>query len=1367
MRKLLTYIFVIFTCIFDTYGQSNLPAKLKFHSIDVEEGLPNNTVNSIVQDSLGFIWIGTNDGLCRYDGNSFKYFKESLKESNTISNNFIESIFLDNVGNLWIMTDQGLNKYDPTFEQFTTFTAQQGLSYNSVTKMIQGSDGIYYIGTYGGGVDVFDGQKFLKNYSPDAKMPLASYLISDLQLQDDKILWVATFDNGISKIDIASGNVENLGFGEGSITSSGRINSIYLDQSGFLWIMTDRGISIYNTLEDSYFLISEENCTSLVDDDILTMFENLDGELWFGTRNAGILTVPRRKLLLKKEQVHFKQYLPDGTDENISHRSVGSIYQDFQNNIWIGTHQGGVNIVQPEGEKIRYYPSLREDSEFDKESFWGICEADDGKIWAGTDGEGLILFDPMTNEWEHFDHDENDLSSLSDNAILTVLVDSDNNLWLGTYAGGINKMEKGVSGFKHYKKDYLQKSVNSNDVRVLFEDSSARIWVGSNGGGLQLYNATIDGFEFMQEVGWIDIRAIAEDAHGVLWLGTYGNGLLSFDPSTRVLTEHPEIELFNSHIIFSLFAAKDHIIWIGTRYKGLLKYDTNNKKVTQYTESDGLSNNTVNAIIPDNNGQIWISTNDGLNSFDPDKEKFTQFRSSNGIQPGRFNNGSGFLSSEGYLVFGGINGLNVFYPEQAKNKPLPSKVVLTDFKLFNQSVSVSNDSLNGPLTKNISELKNIELKHDENSITFNYIGLHYPFLKDQNYAYRLLNYDNDWNLVGDLSTATYRNLSPGTYIFQAAIVDYSGEIGMMTEDLSIVIKPPIWLTWPAIVTYVIILILLIYVGARYYAKQIKLRNSLFYEKKLRQKEYDLNQERFRFFTSFSHELRTPLTLILGPAKDMILKEKNELKLEKLKMIKRNSNVLLELINKMLEFRKTETEHNHLELGNYPFDHFVTEIHENFKFYASQKAIDFKLNVKNGINIWFDYKKIQLVINNLLSNAFKYTPSEGTITISIMEKPDWVQLTIKDSGPGIKKEALSSIFDLYFHNDLEEVIDGTGIGLALCKKLMDLHGGKIDARSQWKKGAEFKIQLHKNKYHYEKMENVTFLNDNKYIIRKPFLKSSQNSLSNLDEIIEKDDRVVLIIDDNEDVVKYVSDILSEQYKIITAKDGNEGLAWALKFIPDLIISDIMMPNKSGTELCKELKNKSQTSHIPIVFLTAKLESENQLKSMNLGADAYITKPFDSEFLKACVKNLFANRSKLIRHYQENMEQHASQDLFLSNKNTRNDQLEKQFLKKLEDLIMKRLDEKDLPIPILARELGFSRSSLYRKVKAITGLSINQFVRKVRLNQAAKLIEQSEMNVSQIAYEVGFNDLKYFRNCFKEQFGVPPSIYRKRKLVRADS
>lgn len=1354
--KLARNYFFLFCVLFavNLNCQTELPPKLKFNSLKVEDGMPNNIVNDIVQDAFGFIWIATNDGLCRYDGENFKIFRESLDQKNSISNNFIQSLFLDSKGDLWIMTDQGLNRYDMDKEYFEIFLADDKgvLSHNSVTKMVERKDGSYLIGSYGGGIDILKQGKFVKNYSSLNSSPISSDLISSLQIQNDSMVWAGTWNMGLNLINLNTDKSTSFNFGKNKMTPSAKINSLYLDADEFLWIGTDKGFTVYNTIEKEFFTITQENSSHFSDNDILNIFEDNDGVMWFGTRNSGILKADKKDILSEKEDTHYTSFKPTGKDESVNYRSISSFMQDNENNIWIGTHLAGVNIVNPKGEAIRYYSKFSDFDNLNNQSIWGICEDKKGNIWLGTDGGGLIKFNPTTQDIKLFENDENDDSSISDNAILTACFDSQNNLWLGTYAGGLNKLAPNTSKFKHYKEGLQPKSINGNDVRIVFEDSKKRIWIGTNGGGLQQYNEQTDDFDFAQDIGWLDVRCIAEDPSGTLWIGTFGSGIISYNPETKKATQHPEFEKYNSHIIFSLNCTSEKDLWVGTRYKGLLHYDIKSKKIIQYTEKNGLSNSTIQAIVSETKDDLWISTNDGLNYFDVKNEKFISYKSTSGIQPGPFNNMSGFKSVNSYLVFGGINGLNIFYPKDIKEVHIPIDVQITDLKLFNNSVKVSSSQEKTPLLKSITASRSIELEHDQNDISIDYIAMHYPSTKDVKYTYVLKNFDKNWNDVGNTTTATYRNLSPGEYIFKVKTLDNSGKIKTNSTDLKIIINSPFWLTKTAILAYFLLAGLLIYLIIRYYTDQVKLRNSLFYEKKLRQQETALNQERFRFFTSFSHELRTPLTLILGPVNEIIRGEKNKEKKDKLNIVQRNAQVLLELINKMLEFRKTETEHNRLTLGEHAFNEFVQEIYQNFSFYADQKQIKFKCLTNNKINIWFDFKKMQVVINNVLANAFKFTPVHGTISLELEETADKILLHIKDSGVGIKKETQASIFNLYFHKDTEEIIEGTGIGLALCKKLMELHKGDISVQSELGKGSCFTIELAKNKAHYENLQNIEFVENTNFKIKKPFIKESHIVSAELpSQHIEKDDKVILIIDDNPDIITYVSSILSNYYKIITANNGKKGIEAALEFIPDLIISDIMMPEKTGIDLCNELKSKNHTSHIPIILLTAKMESEDQLEGLKIGADAYITKPFDSQFLLAKVENLFKNRKKLINHYHEKIMRNE-------NHQAENKSIEEKFLEKIELLVLNKYDGREVSIPELALELGFSRSSLYRKVKAITGMSINHFIRKVRLNKAAKLILEEGVNVSEAAFEVGFNDLKYFRLCFKEQFGVVPSTYK---------
>ncbi|UMB59168.1 response regulator [Lutibacter sp. A80] len=1351
-------LFLFLTNGTNLFAQKKLPPKLKFNSITVENGLPNNIVNSIIQDSVGYVWIATNDGLCRFDGKNYKTFRHSIENKNSISNNFIQSLFVDSKGDLWIMTDQGLNRFDIKKEVFEIYYANGngGLSHNSPTSMVERSNGEYIIGTYGGGIDILKDGQFIYNYKQENNFSISSNLISSLQIQNDSILWVGNWKNGLNKINLESKKVTKFTYGFNEITSSGEINTLYLDAENYLWIGTNAGLTIYNTKSDSFFKINVENCSSFSDNDILSIFEDNEGVIWLGTRNSGIIKGNRKEILSKKQKNTFVNYLPNDFDDSVNYRSISSFYQDNQNNIWIGTHLLGVNIVNPNGESFRFYNNLAKDnSKSSYKSTWGISEDNNDNIWVGTDGGGLYKFNPFNNNIEKFVADPLDNNSISDNAILSSYFDSKGNLWIGTYAGGLNVLKSGSKKFKHYKKGLSNKNLNSNDIRVIFEDSKQRIWIGTNGGGLHLYKPETDDFKFITEVGWLDIRSLTEDLNGNLWIGTFGNGILSFNYEKNKTETYPEYDKLKAHIVFDVECVSEEDLWIGTRFEGLIHFNLKTKKITQYTEDKGISNNTVNAIVAESKSKLLISTNNGLNLFNVEDETFDSFISANGVRVGSFNGNSGFISKNGYAVFGALNGLNIFYPDEIYKDYNPLKIVFTDFKLFNKSIDVSNEINETPLKQSLSTTTEIELDYSQDVITIEYGALNFPSSKGINYEYILENYDTHWNKVGANTSATYRNLSPGEYVFKVKLAHELEDKNQQISKIKIIIHPPFWLTLPAVLIYIISISFIIVIVLKYYANQIKLRNSLFYTQILREQEKDLNKERFRFFTNFSHELRTPLTLILGPISDILREEKKGKHTSKLKLIKRNSQILLELINKMLEFRKSETEHNHLEVGKYNFTQFLKEISSNFKFYAAQKEIEFNVEIENEYQAWFDYKKIQLVIFNLLSNAFKYTPKGGEIKITVQEVSNTILLKIADTGSGIKQEALDSIFNLYYHKDNADTIEGTGIGLALCKKLMDLHQGEILVESKIGVGSCFKIELFKNKDHFSKIKNVEFIDSKDFIIKKPFI--DETLLLHNEPIqfkFNKNDKVVLIVDDNQDIINYLNEILSESFKVVSAKNGKIGVEKAFEIIPDLIISDIMMPEKSGMDLCKELKNSEKTSHVPIILLTAKLGDSDRLEGVEIGADDYITKPFDSNFLLAKIENIFSNRKKLINFYSDS--EITNPKLIDPLKN-----IEDKFLAKLEQLVFEKYNG-DILIPELAKELGYSRSSLYRKVKAVTGSSVSDYIKRVRLNKAAKLLVESDFNVSQAAFDSGFNDVKYFSVSFKKQFGISPSKYKAENL-----
>jgi len=1358
-----SFITTLLSCILLTAGLSKpvsaqeIPHQLRFHKLSVQSGLANTTVNDIVQDSLGFIWIGTSDGLSRYDGEHFKTFRHQLNEQHTLSDNYIQSLHLDDQNRLWIMTDNGLNRYDIKTDSFKIYRSDSSdpasLSANSVTSLSHSSSGIYYVGTYGGGVNILKDSIFENvAYQPDQENSLSSDLVFTTYLQDDSLLWVGTQDAGVNLYHTQSGEVERFNYGIGGFTRSPRINDIMEDSRGNVWFATEKGISIFRGRDKHmiHLAVTPSQNTGLIDDDILSLREDYQGQVWIGTRQKGLMIAPLHRILEQGRQTRYRYFLPADNGTSVYNRTVQSIFQDRSGNMWLGTYNAGVNFVDPDERSFRHYTSEQGEIQLSHRNVWGLCQDHQGNLWVGTDGGGVDRLNLQRGKVKHFGPQPGTKNSLRGDAILCALEDHRKRLWLGTYEKGLNRYDPRKDRWQNYQVDQDDPhALNANDVRVLFEDQEQTLWVGSNGGGLQWYDPHTDHFHTIAQLANLDVRCINQDTAGHLWIGTFGNGLMRYDPQSNNIAEYTSEEqgIF-SNIIFSIEFSSPRDMWIGMRDGGLVHHNLKTGSFTTYSEEDGLANNTVHSIVAENENKIWLSTNRSISLFEVNAQQFTNYDDFDGVQPGRFNDNSGLKTHMGYIAFGGIRGLNLFDPDRVTHHPGFPPVILTDLLIFNEKVDVHDSQV---LNKNISMTNEITLDYDQSVFTLNFTALDFPFSASNHYAFKLDRYEDRWNLVSDNPSATYRNLSPGEYEFQVKASSRKGVWGDSYQSLRIKVEPPFWWTWPAILIYILVSTIILLMILRYYTRQIKLRSSLYYEKKLRQQEHQLNEERVQFFTNFSHELRTPLSLIIGPARDLMqsLPEGSEKK--KVGIINRNGIMLKELIDKLLEFRKTETGTSKMKVGHYDLAGFIEGYTEDFLEPARKKEIEFGRHLPDEpVRVWFDKAKMQIILNNLLSNAFKYTKPGGQIDVDLWEEEDQILLKIADTGKGIPREKLDAVFQRFYQAE-DKPSEGTGIGLALCKTLVEQHKGSISVESEYRKGTTFTLSFLKGYDHFEGQKGYSF--------KKNYQELHENRETQLpdpsfESSAEPQERVrgdgsytVLIVDDNPDMLVYLEDTLNGSYQVISARDGEEGIQTAQHQIPDLIISDVMMPRKDGMDFTHTLKNSPQTSHIPIILLTAKTTMDSKIRGFEEGADEYLIKPFEKQLLLTRISNLLQERKRLqeyfSRHPFASPEQAGAK--------------EQEFLKELEEKARAYLEQGDVSVPELARSLGFSRTSLYRKVKAVLGKSINQYLREVKLKKAASLFASGETNVSQAAFHTGFKDLKYFRKCFRELYGKNPSDY----------
>ena len=807
-------------------------------------------------------------------------------------------------------------------------------------------------------------------------------------------------------------------------------------------------------------------------------------------------------------------------------------------------------------------------------------------------------------------------------------------------------------------------------------------------------------------------------------------------------------------VVFGIEVLDDGDVLAGSRYEGLIRLNPKSKKFTLFTDEDGLSNNSINSLTKGKDGQIWLGTYRGISYFDPKTNTIGNLNPYNNIQQSEFNIGASLVTQSGEVYMGGNKGINVFNPVTLENQLKTSyPLIFTDLRLLNKKVPVKSNAENFQLSRSLPYLKELKLDHDQSLISIDFVALKFPVGKDVSYAYKLEPFYSQWIETNHTGTANLSNIPPGDYVLK--VKASSGTRDISENQLAIVIAPPFWKTWPAYLLYIILLVSLISIGMRYYAERLRLKNSLLFEKKQRLLEHELNEERVQFFTGFSHELKTPLTLIIAPIEDLLLEIKNSKHLKGLKLVQKNAKYLHEMISKLLEFRNAELNVNEINLKPQSIVRPLKQWIEQYQPLARHKGIKLSHELpKTDFLATVDLQKLHIIFNNLLSNALKYCQAKDQILVTIQEKTDHFELSVSDNGPGIPIEDQERIFNWYYQSGENTKEQGAGIGLALTKRLVEDHKGSISLLSDPGKGSTFSILIPKKANEIisitaEKSGNHEWIPE-----QEP---AELHSTVNFD--LKEDKEVLLIIDDNPQILNYLNNLLGEEYDIIYANDGQKGLDKATQFIPDLIITDIMMPEKNGIDLCGVLKERQGTTHIPVILLSAKDSTESITSGFGKGADDYITKPFNGQILKSRIRNLLDSKIR-IRSYYLGKDQ---QDTNLSPSEKFAINREKTFLKELEKHILAGISQHTTDVDTISQAMGMSRTSLFRKLKALTGQNINQYIRTVKLSKAALLIKEENLGVAQAAYEVGFTSTKHFRKLFKEQFGYLPSEVKENEVL----
>lgn len=1307
-------------------------AEVKY--LGVEDGLSNNVVNSLYQDRLGFMWMGTNDGLNRYDGYNFKIFRNQWGNDHSLIYNHITTLSGDGKDRVWIGTQKGVSYFDYADLKFYPVYAQQAKQSAKITAAVNGiaigKSGTVFIATEEEGLYLFKDKEI-----PTGRVRFngrLNYTVKAMCSDNAGLIWLFIKDQGLFKYDEHAGKFTSVNAAVSSVTS-------IINGAGHqLWIGTEKGLFNYDrkrsALKPADFTLRSNNITGV----------SLDKgkKLWISTDGGGITVYHTQS-----QQV---QYMVAGRGDGfLSSNSIGAVFEDRESRIWIATYRGGVNILD---SQARQFKTIKKDyfkqSTLVNNFVLSFCEDKEQNIWVGTDGGGLSVWNPKSNTYKNYVRNPQVPFSLKSDFVTSILKDSNHTIWVASFAGGIDRFDSNTKTFKHYVcYDPLKKTEEVN-IWKLYEDTQHRLWAGSTKGGLLYkFNPDADQFEVFDR-SLKNIHTIFQDSKGNLWAGNY-NSLIKIDLQTK---KHVFIPVH-----FTIRAIHEDVnqkLWIGTEGGGLLLYNRDNQQFTRFIEADGLPSNSVLNILEDDRGNLWCSTYNGLSKFNTQSGKFKNYFATDGLQSNQFNYNAAMRLSNGQLLFGGINGFNKFFPDSIKvNKRIP-QLAITDFRIHDIPIEENPTYTNRASLVNINE---VTIPFHAAAISVSFAAIEYSFQDQIEYAYYLEGWDTDWNYVKKLNTAYYSRLTEGSYKLHIKSTDTEGIWSNNVKVIDITVLPPWYRSWWANTSYLAMLSGIYYLFWSYRRKQRDLKYQVEIANLKMEREKELNEKKLDFFTNISHELRTPLTLIVNPIKDILSIKESGAEKNDLNVVYRNSRRLLSLVDQLLIFRKTESETEPLKTVNFNFYRFAREIFMCFSYLAKKNNIDYRFKCDDeNLTIDADRDKLEIVLFNLLSNALKFTPKDGSVSLQVTSGLDFINVQVSDSGPGIPEDVGEKLFDKFYKvmNNTSLKI-GFGIGLYLVKNFVEQHNGKVSYVGVPGQGTTFRIGLPKCEQYYPHNENILkdeliYVNE-LLVLEEPYWEDEADGVGSL-ELVISDVHTILVVDDNEEIVSYIKQIFKDKFKIYKAVNGFEGLKICHDVLPDIVISDVNMEEMNGIALCEALKDEPYLSHIPVILITADPSPENRLKGIEVGAYDFIAKPFDRDLFTAKINGIIKDRTQLQNYfYNEITLKCATQKI---------SEGDRAFLQKCITNIEENLIETEFNVKTLASDLGMSHSNLYKRIKSTSNLSINSFIRFIRLRKAAELLINTNLNINEAAFRVGINDIKYFREQFNKHFKLTPSEFVKK-------
>lgn len=1347
--RLYTNIFIFFLAL-NVQGAANM----QFSHLSINDELPYSHVTAIKQDAKRYMWIGTRKGLFRYDG----YTISPVKSAGSVNSTYIRQILVSKTGEVWVIFHNEVYKYASSKELMVKVPIKStgtdsNLNYSNLNvrsaKIVECMDGQLFLLTPNY-LYVYD--KLSNEFKPHEIMRnrVLKAPIYDFAPDHANGLWIidsnSLYHINLKTITTTEYNIKNL-FTLGRLS---RVRDMIVDSENNLWIATFKDGVIHLDCKTGDY--SKFNNKTGYDISIArVLLEDNQKQLWIGGENGlRVIDIHTRKIVKSIKQ-DYQNLL------GINDDATYALFQDKESNIWIGCYFGGINILYKDKERFNYYAPGYRSNNISGKAARQILE-DGDYLWIATEDGGLNKFNKTTREFQHYKASPNGIAS---NNIHSLLKDRKGNLWLGTFDAGVNILNPKTNQIK-YINTFNTPLLKNDLVYSLLQDNDGIIYIGTVD-GLTLYDPAKNKFFVIDHtiLGNLTIFHMMLDSQHNIWIATRQAGLLVYNKKKNVIKSYSASKqkgAIKDNSITQIFEDSNHRVWVGTNSKGLFYYD---KRTDSFKHELSVGENGISGIVEDKDKILWVSTEKGLIKIDLKTNRTFSYTKADGLYSDNFNVNSSVSSREGELFFGTISGLISFYPNLIGEKVFQPSVILTKLYIGGEEMSVyTNDS---PLKTSIDESSEITLSHQQaSSFAIEYAAIYYGHSQSLKYATFMEGVDKNWNILNDQRRVNFSHLPSGKYTFKVKAVSSNEDWNNApVRSVTIIIKPPFYLSIWAWIIYLGLISTVVHFTLRFLRIRQQEKQQIQLERIERSKIEEINKTKIDFFTNISHELKTPLTLIISPLQRSISRDLlSESLKETMDVVLRNAHRMSRIVDELMTFSKIEIGREKLVLRKGNVLEFVSNISNTFNLLAREKNINFTSVIEdNGEEVWFSITNIEKIVYNLLSNSFKFTSGGGSITIQarLIENSDskiFLNIVVSDTGEGIHKQYLDRIFENYFQADTNSNIRGSGIGLSLTKRLINLHKGTIEVDSVVGKGSKFEVMIDVSESSYSNEEKATEIFDKDFFNKYNYITIEK-------EVVEKNKiflqeqkkeyiKSILLVDDNKELLKFLCDIFKDKYRILSAENGEIALEIANKEYPDLIISDIMMPKMDGYEFCRRIKNEFTTCHIPIILLTAKTGSEDKLEGYEVGADFYIEKPFDARILEMQVQNIIKTRLNNIGLLKNDQQESVPTELL--------NERDFSFVKKLNNLIHENMDNQFFSISDVTKSLNVSRTLLHMKCKKLIDTSVTDYIREIRMHKAKKLLTAGH-NISETAYAVGFSDPGYFSKVFRKQFNISPSDFIK--------